>query len=86
MQDKEISDTLGSERTIEILPEGVGDFPFLHLLPLFDFIPHFYQLFLASCLLDSYVFLADDHVNNVSYFPFMSIQKNIFVYCVKVIM
>jgi hypothetical protein len=31
---------------IEILPEGVGDFPVLHFLPVFDFISHFYQLFL----------------------------------------
>jgi len=33
-----------------------------------------------------YVLLADDHVNNASYFPFMSIKKLVFVYCVKVIM
>jgi hypothetical protein len=25
----------------EILPEGVGDFPILHFLPVFDFISHF---------------------------------------------
>ena len=32
--------------------------------------------FISSCLLfDSYVLLADDHVNNVSYSPFMSIKK-----------
>ena len=60
MQDREISDTLGS---------GVGDFPVLH----------FYQVFLVSCLFYSYVLLADDHVNNVSYFPFMSIEQ---VFCV----
>ena len=54
-------------------------FPCLALLPVFDFISHFYQLFLVSCLFDSYVLLADDHVNNVSYFPFMSIKK---VFCV----
>ena len=42
-------------------------------------ISHFYQLFLVSCLFDSYVLLADDHVNNVSYFTFMSIKK---VFCV----
>jgi hypothetical protein len=36
-----------SQRTIEILPEGVGDFPVLHFLPVFDFISHFYQLFLV---------------------------------------
>jgi hypothetical protein len=34
----------------EILPEGVRDFPVLHFLPVFDFISHFYQLFLFSCL------------------------------------
>jgi hypothetical protein len=34
----------------EILPEGVEDFPVLHFLPVFDFISHFYQLFLVSCL------------------------------------
>jgi hypothetical protein len=39
-----------SQRTIEILPEGVGDFPVLHFLPVFDFISHFYHLFLVSCL------------------------------------
>ena len=59
----------------EILPEGVGDLPLLHFLPVFDFISHFYQLFLVSCLFNSYVLLAGDHVNNVSYFPFMSIKK-----------
>jgi hypothetical protein len=37
-----------SQRTIEILPECVGDFTVLHFLPVFDFIPHFYQLFLVS--------------------------------------
>jgi hypothetical protein len=50
----------------EILPEGVGDLPLLHFLPVFDFISHFYQLFLVSCLFNSYVLLAGDHVNNVS--------------------
>jgi hypothetical protein len=64
-----------SQRTIEILPEGVGDFPVLYFLPVFDFISHFYHLFLVSCLFDINVLLADDHVNNVSYFPFMSIKK-----------
>jgi 5'(3')-deoxyribonucleotidase len=59
----------------EILPGGVEDFPVLHFLPVFDFISYFYQLFLVSCLFDSYVLLADDHVNNVTYFPFMSIKK-----------
>ena len=32
--------------TIEILPEGVGNFLVLHFLPVFDFISHFYQMFL----------------------------------------
>ena len=32
--------------TIEILPEGVGDFLVLYFLPVFDFISHFYQMFL----------------------------------------
>jgi hypothetical protein len=31
------------QRTIEILPSGVGDFPVLHFLLVFDFISHFYQ-------------------------------------------
>ena len=29
--------------SIEILSEGVGDFPVLHFLPVSDFISHFYQ-------------------------------------------
>ena len=33
----------------EILLKGVGDFPVLHFLTVFDFISHFYQ-FLVSCL------------------------------------
>ena len=56
----------------EILPEGVRDFPVLHILPVFDFISHFYQLFLVSCLF----------VNNVSYFPFMSIKIVVPYFCV----
>jgi hypothetical protein len=55
--------------------KSVGDFPVLHFLPVFDFISHFYQLFLFSCLFD-------DHVNNVSYFPLMSIKKVIPYFCV----
>jgi hypothetical protein len=66
----------------EILPEGVGDFHVLHFLPVFDFISHFSIVFLTllcSCVLfDSYVLLADYHVNNVSYFPFMSIKTYVF--------
>ena len=59
--------------------EGVGDFPVLHFLPgLILFLT-----FISSCVLfDSYVLLADDHVNNVSYFPFMSIKKVIPYFCV----
>ena len=39
--------------------------------------------FISSCVLfDSYVLLADDHVNNASYFPFMSIKKVIPYFCV----
>jgi CTP:phosphocholine cytidylyltransferase-like protein len=59
------------------LPSGVGDFPVLHFLPVFDFISHFYQLFLVSCLFDSYVLLADDHVNN-ELFPLHVNQKEYF--------
>jgi hypothetical protein len=35
-------------------------------------------------LFDSYMYvlLADDHVNNVSYFPFMSIKKVVPYFCV----
>ena len=35
-----------------------------------------------SLLFDSYVLLADDHVNNVSYFPFMSIKQVVPYFCV----
>jgi hypothetical protein len=39
--------------------------------------------FICSCILfNSYVLLADDHVNNASYFPFMSIKKVIPHFCV----
>jgi hypothetical protein len=39
--------------------------------------------FISSCaLFDSYALLAADHVNNVSYFPFMSIKKVIPYVCV----
>jgi hypothetical protein len=42
-----------------------------------------YLTFISSCVLfDSYVLLADDHVNNVSYFPFMAIKKVIPYFCV----
>ena len=35
-----------------------------------------------SLLFDRYVLLVDDHVNNVSYFPFMSIKKVVPYFCV----
>ena len=39
--------------------------------------------FISSCVLfDSYVLLADDYVNNASYFPFMSIKKVVPYFCV----
>jgi hypothetical protein len=39
--------------------------------------------FISSCVLfDSYVLLADDHVNNMNCFPFMSIKKVIPYFCV----
>ena len=42
-----------------------------------------YLTFISSCaLFDSYVLLADDHVNKVSYFSFMSIKKVIPYFCV----
>ena len=34
--------------------KSVRDFPVLHFLPLFDFISHFYQLFLVYCLTAMY--------------------------------
>jgi hypothetical protein len=33
-----------------------------------------------------YVLLADDHVNNVSYFPFMSIKKVVLYFCVALLL
>jgi hypothetical protein len=64
--------------------EGVGDFPVLHF---FRCLILFLTVISSCVLLDSYVLLADDHVNNASYFPFMSIKNvvRIFVYSVKVI-
>ena len=53
--------------------QGVGDFSVLYFLPVFDFISHFYQLFIVSCLFD-------DHVDNVSYFPFIVNQKSSFLF------
>ena len=65
-----------------LVSERLKSYPRVHFLPMFDFISHFYQLFLVSCLFDSYVLLADDHLNNVSYFPFLSIKKVIPYLCV----
>jgi hypothetical protein len=43
----------------------------------------FFTFISCSCVLfDSYVLLADNHVNNVSYFPFMSIKKVVPYFCV----
>jgi hypothetical protein len=48
----------------------------------FNFSLCFFLTLLCSCVLfDSYVLLADDHVNNVSYFPFMSIKTYFCVLC-----
>ena len=38
---------LAEVQDTEILPSGVGNFLVLHFLPVFDFIFHFYQLFLV---------------------------------------
>jgi hypothetical protein len=42
----------------------------------------FISRFNSCVLLDSNALLADDHVNNVSYFPFMSIKKVVPYFCV----
>jgi hypothetical protein len=55
----------------EATPEGVGDFPVLHFLPVFDFISHF----LSAVF--SFVFVCKQ-----SYFPFMSIKKLVPYFCV----
>jgi hypothetical protein len=65
-----------SQRTIEILPEGVGDFPVLHFFAGVWFYFSLLTLLCSCVLFDSYVLLADDHVNNVSYFPFIFNQKS----------
>ena len=63
----------------EILPESVGDFPLLHFYRCLIL----FLTFISSCVLfDSYVLLADDHVNNVRYFLFISITKVILYLCV----
>jgi hypothetical protein len=57
------------------LTRGCRRFPCLVLFAGVWFYFSLYHLFLVSCLFDINVLLADDHVNNVSYFPFMSIKK-----------
>ena len=53
-------------------------------LALFASVWFYFSLLSAvfSLLFDSYVLLADDHVNNGSYFPFMSIKKVVPYFCV----
>ena len=61
----------------EILPEGVRDFPVLHFLPVFDFISHFYQLFLVSCL-----FVNSASCKQCELFPLHVNQKSSSSFCV----
>ena len=62
------------------LIRGCQRFP---CLALFTGVWFYFSPFINSCVLfDSYVLLADDHVSNVSYFPFMSIKKVIPYFCV----
>jgi hypothetical protein len=69
VQDREISDTRGCRRFLCLgLFAGVW-FYFSLLSAVFSFV-------------FVYVLLADDHVNNVSYFPFMSIKKVVPYFCV----
>jgi hypothetical protein len=59
--------------------------PYTDRISYFELLFHCFFLTLCSCVLfDSYVLLADDHVNNVSYFPFMhmSIKKVVAYFCV----
>ena len=69
MQDREISDTRGCWR-----------FPCLALFAGVWF--YFSLLSAVFSFVFVYVRLADDHVNNVSYFPFMSIKKVVSYFCV----
>jgi hypothetical protein len=47
--------------------------PYTDRISYFELLFHCFFLTLCSCVLfDSYVLLADDHVNNVSYFPLIS--------------
>ena len=78
MQDREISDTRVSKqlKSYPSVSEISLSCTFCRCLILF-------LTFISSCVLfDSYVLLADDHVNNVSYFPFMSIKKVIRYFCI----
>ena len=69
MEDREIFDTRGCQR-----------FPCLALFAGVWF--YFSLLSAVFSFVFVYVFLADDHVNNVSYFPFMSIKKVVPYFCV----
>jgi hypothetical protein len=62
------------------LPRGCRRFP---CLALFVGVWFYFSLLLAVfSFVFVYVLLADDHVNNVSYFPFMSIKKLVPYFCV----
>jgi hypothetical protein len=67
VQDREISDTL-----------GVGDLLVLHFCRCLIL----FLTFISSVLFNSYVLLADDHVNKASYFLFMPIKKVVPYFCV----
>ena len=62
------------------LTRGCRRFP---CLALFAGVWFYFSLLSAvfSLLFDSYVLLVDDHVNNVNYFPFMSIKKVVDINC-----
>ena len=78
MQDREISDTRVSKqlKSHPSVSEISLSCTFCRCLILF-------LTFISSCVLfESYVLLADDHVKNVSYFPFMSIKKVIPSFCI----
>ena len=69
MQDRDISDTRGCRRFSCLTPFAGVWFYFSLLSAVFSFV-------------FVYVLLADDHVNNVSYFSFMSIKKVVPYFCV----
>ena len=90
MQDREISDTWGSDfiRSLTRFAESANDwnltrgcrrFPCLALCAGVWF--YFTLLSPVFSFVFVYVLLADDHVNNVSYFPFMSIKKVVPYFC-----